>query len=164
MALNLNHLELLHAVAAEGSISRGAERLLISQPAVSKQIASLERALGLALLERLPRGVRLTQAGEIVAGYANRIFALRDETLLAIEDYRGLRRGRLRIGASTSISVYVLPELIVRFRQQFPHIQIQLEVARSSEIEKRLIQGELDLGFTELFSGTELLGSEVDDI
>ena len=110
---------------------------------------------------RLPRGVRLTPAGEIRSTYASRIFAMRDEALNAMEEYRGVRRGRLRIGASTSISVYLLPEVIVQFRQRFPDVQAYLEITRSAEIERRLREGELDIGLAELFSGSQDLHSEV---
>ena len=71
--MNRNHLALFHAVAQAGGISRGAERLHVSQPAVSKQIKELEDALGIRLLERLPRGSRLTDGGKLLAQYVQRM-------------------------------------------------------------------------------------------
>ncbi|MHB8735763.1 MAG: LysR family transcriptional regulator, partial [Terriglobales bacterium] len=79
MSWNWNHLALFHAVAMEGSVSRAATRLRISQPAVSKQVRELERALGTELLERLPRGVRLTAAGDLLVSYTRRLFPLAAE-------------------------------------------------------------------------------------
>ena len=77
--MNLNHLAIFHAVAASGSVSRGAQQLHISQSAVSKQLSEFERALGVPLFDRLPRGVRLTEAGRLLVGYANRLFAIEAE-------------------------------------------------------------------------------------
>src|SRR5262249_51830476 len=109
MSMNLNHLAIFHAVAEAGSMTRGAELLAISQPAVSKQVQELENALGVHLFDRIGRRVRLSQAGEILADYARRLFALANEAESAIADVRGVRRGRLLVGASTTIGTYLLP-------------------------------------------------------
>ena len=154
MAMNLGHLLIFHAVADERSISRAAERLMISQPAASKQLAQLERSLGVRLLDRLPRGIRLTEAGELLASYAQKLFAIEAEAEIALLELRGMRRGRLRLGASTTLGVYLLPEPFVRFRETYPEIQITLEVIGSPAVERRLVDGDLDMGFTESFSGS----------
>jgi DNA-binding transcriptional LysR family regulator len=92
--MNRNHLALFHAVAQAGGITQGAAAARISQPAVSKQITELESALGVRLLERLPRGCELTEAGRILADHARRWCALEQDATRAIEEYRGLKRGR----------------------------------------------------------------------
>src|SRR5881227_3332439 len=97
--LNLHHLAVFHAVATERHVSRGAARLTISQPAVSKQLQQLERAVGTRLLDRHPKGVSLTSTGELLADYARRIFALSDEAEGALADVAALRRGQLAVGA-----------------------------------------------------------------
>src|SRR2546429_243813 len=97
--LNLHHLHVFHCVAEASSVSRGADRLAISQPAVSKQLRDLEQNLRTTLFDRHPKGVRLTAAGEVLADYARRIFALSDEAERALADMAGLRRGRLAVGA-----------------------------------------------------------------
>ncbi|HZL35870.1 MAG TPA: LysR family transcriptional regulator [Tepidisphaeraceae bacterium] len=148
--MNLGHLAIFHAIAEEGSVSRGADRLTVSQPAVSKQLRLLERALGTTLMERGPRGITLTESGDLLAGYARQIFALEDEALRAIRQLRGLERGRLAIGASTTIGVYLLPELFVRFRRQYPAIDTTLEVSNARLIQQRLGEGAIDVGFMEL--------------
>ena len=79
----------------EKSISRAGERLMVSQPAVSKQLRLLERALGTKLVDRESKGVRLTAAGEVLSGYARRIFALAEDAEQAMAELQGLRRGRL---------------------------------------------------------------------
>ncbi|MDQ3813217.1 MAG: LysR family transcriptional regulator [Armatimonadota bacterium] len=154
--MNINHLAVFHAVAEEGSVTRAAERLCISQPAVSKQLRELERSLGMALFHRLSKGVRLTEAGELLAGYARRLFDLEAEAERALAELRGLERGRLRVGASTTIGIYLLPEIFAKFRQQYPGIELQLEIANTQEIQRRLIENKLDLGLTEgLVEGEE---------
>jgi DNA-binding transcriptional LysR family regulator len=107
--MNLNHLAIFQAVAQAGSMTLGAERLDVSQPAVSKQVRELERALGVSLFDRVGRRVRLSQAGETLADYARRLFALAREAEEAMADVRTVRRGRLVIGASTTIGTYLLP-------------------------------------------------------
>jgi DNA-binding transcriptional LysR family regulator len=147
--MNLGHLAIFHAVAEAQSVSRGAERLMVSQPAVSKQLRALERSLGVVLFDRTPRGVRLTEAGELLASYSRRIFALEHDAITALEDLKGMGRGRLSIGASTTIGVYLLPELFVKFRQQYPAIDAKLEVSSSLGVLQRLADGAIDVGFIE---------------
>jgi DNA-binding transcriptional LysR family regulator len=147
--MNRNHLALFHAVAQAGGISRGAAAARISQPAVSKQIAELEDALGVRLLERLPRGCRLTEAGKILADYAQRWRSLENDAARAIEEYRGLKRGRLAIGASLTIGGYLLPGAIAEFHRKFPEIELEIEMANTEHIQKALLAGSIELGLTE---------------
>src|SRR3712207_5744838 len=99
----INAPALLHAVAEEGHGTRGAERLCISQLAVSKQLRELERSLGMALFHRLSKGIQLTEAGQLLLGYSRQLFALEAEAEQALKELRALKRGTLRIGASTTI-------------------------------------------------------------
>ncbi|HXR97799.1 MAG TPA: LysR family transcriptional regulator [Terriglobales bacterium] len=147
--LNLNHLRLFAAAAASGSVSAAAERLRISQPAISKQIRELELSLGATLLERLPRGVRPTPAGELLADYARRLFALEEEAEAALAELRDLRRGRLRLGASMTVGVYLLPEMLARFQSLHPGIAISAVVENTDTIQAALIAHQLDLGLVE---------------
>lgn len=150
--MNLSYLAIFRAVAAERSISRGADRLMVSQPAVSKQLAQFERQLKVKLFDRLPRGIRLTEAGQVLISYAERLFAIEAEAENALLELRGLRRGRLRLGASTTLGVYLLPKPFVRFQEAHPEIHATLEVIGSPSVQRRLLDGDLDLGFTESFS------------
>ncbi len=159
--MNLNHLHIFHAVANSGSVTLGAERLMVSQPAVSKQIGLLERALKTKLFERHARGVRLTASGEILAGYARRIFALADEAHGALDDLAGLRTGRLAIGASTTLGVYLLPKVLVEFRRQYPGVQLHLEIENAQVLQQRLEDGLLDLGLTEVGIESAQLSAEL---
>lgn len=147
--MNLNHLAILLAIAEEKTITKAADRLMISQPAVSKQIRILERNLGVQLLEREARKIRLTYAGQLLAGYGRRIFDLDAEAERAIREIRGLSRGRLAIGASTTIGTYLLPEVFVQFRKKHPQIETTFEIGSSPAIYRRLCEGALDVAFTE---------------
>ena len=147
--MNRNHLALFHAVAEAGSITAGAERLRISQPAVSKQIGELEEALGIRLFDRLPRGIRLTEAGVLLADYSRRMSVMEGDAERAIEELRGLKRGCLAIGASTTIGAYLLPQALVRFHQIYPGIELHLEIANTQVIQSALMDGTLEVGFTE---------------
>src|SRR3984957_12950942 len=147
--MNRNHLALFHAVARAGSISRGAEMARVSQPAVSKQIAELEDALGVQLLERQHRGCRLTEAGAILADYASRWRTVENEAEQAIAEYRGLKRGRLAVGASLTIGGYLLPQAIAEFHHRFPEIELRLEIANTPSIQQALLTGSIELGLTE---------------
>jgi DNA-binding transcriptional LysR family regulator len=147
--MNRNHLALFHAVARAGSISRGAEIARVSQPAVSKQIGELEDALGVRLLERLPRGCRLTEAGSLLADYAGRWLALEDDAARAIDEFRGLTRGRLAVGASLTVGGYLLPAAFAEFHRRFPEIELNLEIANTRQIQRALVEGAIELGFTE---------------
>src|SRR5689334_21364100 len=103
MALNLNQLRIFSEISSAGSITRAAERLRLSQPAVSKQLVELEQSVGLALFDRLPRGVRFTPAGEILRDHCTRILAAESAAEHELAELAGLSRGRLSVGASTTI-------------------------------------------------------------
>lgn len=147
--LNWNHLRLFAAAARCGSVSAAAASLRLSQPAVSKQVAELEATLGVTLLERTARGVRPTPAGELLAGYAQRLFALAEEAERALGELQNLRRGRLRIGASMTIGVYLAPPLLAEFRRQCPDLEMEFLIGNTDTVQKRLVDRELDLGLTE---------------
>ena len=155
--MNLNHLAIFHAVALTGGVGTGAARLHISQSAVSKQLADFENHLGAILFDRLPRGVRLTEAGRLLLGYANRIFSLETEAEEVLGDLHALRRGRVSIGASRTIGGYLLPAILAQFNRLHPDIELTLEVANTAAIQTMLIDGAIDVGFTEGLSRSEAL-------
>jgi DNA-binding transcriptional LysR family regulator len=159
--MNINHLAIFHAVAAEGSMSRAAERLFISQPAVSKQIKELEAALGITLLDRLPRGIRLTEAGEVLAGHARRLFAVETDAERAMAELKGLVQGRLTVGASLTIGDYLLPKILGAYRKKYPGITLHLEIANTHVIQQKLLDNMLDVGLTEGFVEDTDLAAEI---
>jgi DNA-binding transcriptional LysR family regulator len=147
--INLTHLEAFCAVAETSSVSRAAERLMVSQPAVSKQLALLERALKVRLVDRLPRGVRLTAAGEELARHGRRVFAARDEAGRAMAELAGTSRGRLAIAATPTIGTYLLPAILVRYRRAHPGVEMRMEVHPTATIARLLVDGAADVGLAE---------------
>ncbi len=147
--MNRNHLALFQAVAAAGSISAGAAAARVSQPAVSRQIAELEDELGVRLLDRLPRGCRLTEAGTILSHHAQRWLAVETDAARAIGEYRGLRQGRLSIGASLTVGGYLLPLLLAEFHRRHPGIELKVEVANTQWVQQALLEDRVEVGLTE---------------
>jgi DNA-binding transcriptional LysR family regulator len=139
----------------------GAERLDVSQPAVSKQVRELERALGVPLFDRVGRRVRLSQAGEVLADHARRLFALAHEAEQAMADVRAVGRGRLAIGASTTIGTYLLPGVLAEFWRRHPGVELLVEIENTEQVHRRLGRHELDVGLTEGFVGGNDLDAEV---
>jgi DNA-binding transcriptional LysR family regulator len=155
--MNRTQLAAFAAVAEAGGFTRGAEKLMVSQPAVSLQVAELEAALGAKLFDRLPRGVRLTAAGDLLLGYARRIASLENEAESAIANLLGLTFGRLTIGASLTIGSYLLPAALGRFRRQYPQIELVMEIANTQQIERMLLEDRIDLAFTEGLAHSEAM-------
>ena len=138
-------MAVFHAVAEAGGVTAGAARLMVSQPAVSKQLKDLSRAAGTPLLERHGRGVRLTQAGDVLAAYARRVFALVAEAEAALADLHALRGGTLAVGAGPVIGTYLLPEVLVYFRQRFPGVRVRVEIAGAPALRAWLEDDAIDL-------------------
>src|SRR5262249_3507497 len=159
--MNLNHLAIFHAVAQTGSMTGGAERLGISQPAVSKQVQEFEKVLGVHLFDRIGRRVHLSQAGEVLADHARRLFALAQEAEEAVAEVRAVGRGRLVIGASTTIGTYLLPGVVAEFWRRYPNVEVLVEIENTEQVHRRLVGRELDVGLTEGFVEEEELEGEV---
>src|SRR4051812_45020149 len=137
-------LAAFHAVSRLGSVSRAASELSLTQPAVSIQLKLLEESAGAPLLERAGRGVRLTAAGELMAGYAARILDLWREAGDEMAAQQGLFSGTLRVGAVTTAE-YLLPPLLVAFAGQHPDVKMKLQVGNRDEIVRMLAAQEVDL-------------------
>jgi DNA-binding transcriptional LysR family regulator len=148
MAINVHLLKIFHAVARSGSFSRAASELAISQPSVSIQVGELERQFGVELFEPAGKSVRLTEAGRICFDYAGRILALMDEAQRAMDEVKGLRRGRLLIGATQTPGTYILPALLGRLKTQHPRLEIALRIDDARRIQEMVLRQELDLAIT----------------
>ncbi|HNY30379.1 MAG TPA: LysR family transcriptional regulator [Fibrobacteria bacterium] len=147
--MNLHHLELFLAVVVDGNVSRAALRMGVSQPAVSRQIHELEESLGLPLLERLPRGIRPTEAGVALATHAKAIFSMRERAARDMEERRDGLAGRLSIAASRTIGSALLPDLLARFRTEQPGPTLHVEITNTRGVEARLREGTVELGLVE---------------
>ncbi len=146
MALELRHLRYLLAVAEHASFTRAAEDLRISQPTLSQQIKQLERTVGVQLLDRTGRTVRLTDAGEAYAHYARR--ALRDLAAAerAVLDVADLSRGHLRLAFTPTFTAYLVGPLAAELHSRHPGITLDVRELPQDRIETGLLADELDLG------------------
>jgi DNA-binding transcriptional LysR family regulator len=147
--MNFNQLLIFHKVAELRHFTRAAEALFISQPAVSKQVQQLEKALKQALFTQVGQKVYLTEAGKLLYEYAGRIFALAEEAEFALDEMQRLERGRLALGASTTIGTYLLPELLGRYKAQYPAMDLVVEIANTEEIQSKLLAHRLEVGLVE---------------
>jgi DNA-binding transcriptional LysR family regulator len=126
-------------------VRAAAERLFVTQPAVSSQIAALQKELGVRLVTRDGRGLRLTTAGEVLAGYARRVLGLLEEAGVAARAAAVPERGRVRLAAVTTAGEQLLPRLIAGFRERHPAAEISLEVANRPRVFSLLENHEVDL-------------------
>ena len=143
--LNVARLKVLKEVAYRGSLSSAAEALSYTQSAVSQQIAALEAETGMTLLERHPRGVSLTAAGQTLVGHAEGILARLDTAEAALSAIAGLRGGRLRMASFPTAGATLMPLAIANFRAAYPDVELTLAEGEPEEIVPRLRAGELDL-------------------
>jgi DNA-binding transcriptional LysR family regulator len=149
MPLNLNALRLFSAVARTGNVTRAAAAVHISQPAISRAIRELEHGLGVTLLERGARGVRLTDAGHALADHARALFGIARTAEADMQAFATLGRGILRLGASTTIAHYLLWPAVAEFRRRQPAVEVTLVSANTAEIARRLLAYELDVALVE---------------
>ena len=145
LPFTLDQLKILHAISNEGSFKRAAEKLYISQPAVSLQIQNLEKQLNKPIFYRDKRKARLTETGELLIKYCDRILSLCEETCLALDELNTLQSGALIIGASQTTGTYLMPRLIGLFRHKYPQIEIELQVHSTRKIAWGIATGRIDV-------------------
>jgi DNA-binding transcriptional LysR family regulator len=136
-------------VAAEAGFRRPAERLHLSQPAVSQQIRALEEELKTTLFDRRNGRVRLTEAGAVLLAYAQKGARLAEEALAALERSRGETVGDLRLGASMTVTQYILPRLLGPFLRQHPGVKVSIRSANTERIAEALASAEISLAIIE---------------
>lgn len=154
-------LQVFHAVAKHLSFTKAAETLFMTQPAVTFQIKQLEEHLNTRLFDRAQGRISLTPAGQVALEYAERILTLSAELDTRLKEMSGHAAGPLLIGASMTIGEYVLPQLIGKFKAQFPAVVPALFVGNSEAVQERVAERTLDLGFIEGDSHLASLSSEV---
>lgn len=145
MKVQFQHLRYFVAVARHGHFTRAADSVGVAQPTLSKQIHSLEAELGAALFDRGRGGATLTAAGEALLPIARRIVADVDTAHRAVEEVIGLRRGRVRLGATPSIATSLVPAVLRRFQATYPGVELHVEQGGSQDLVRHLTGGELDL-------------------
>jgi DNA-binding transcriptional LysR family regulator len=144
-SVTLRQLRTFKTVADLKSFSLAAQQLRLSQPSVSYQVKELEEALGLPLLDRMGKSVHLTEAGSILYSYSRRTLDVLDEAAVAFEEMRGIKRGNLRVGASTTVGIYLLPAALGAFKKLHPGIVISLEIGTRVRVQEQVLSNELDL-------------------
>lgn len=142
-------LEVFHTVARRLSFTKAAHELFITQPAVTKHIRELEEQYKVRLFERNGNRIKLTKAGEVLFSHCEQLFDIYRKIEFEMNALVNRRTGILRIGASTTISQYVIPPLLAGFHQKFPDIKITLTNGNTETIENALIHKEIDLGLIE---------------
>ena len=143
---SFRELEIFCKVVELESFSKASEAVSLVQASVSERIASLEKKMGIRLLDRLGRKVIPTAAGELLHKHATLLLEMKETAQLEIERFLGLKQGEISMGGSTIPGEYILPDLIGRFKKKYPHLSVKLTIADSSEIEDRVLAGQLEIG------------------
>ena len=142
----LNQVEALVAVAETGSIGAAADRLFVTQPALTARIQALEAALGTRLLVRSRTGSRLTDAGRSYLLYARRALAALDAGRETVSEIASGSAGRLAIGAAPAVSTYVLPAVLHHFQETHPRVQLAVRSGHSEDVLEMVLREEVELG------------------
>jgi DNA-binding transcriptional LysR family regulator len=137
-------LEALIAIVRERGFSRAAEHLARTQPAISIAIKKLEEEVGVPLLDRGRKSIALTDAGEVMLEYAQKIVNLRVEAISSIDELRQLHHGKVAVGANESTSLYFLPNIILAYRQQHRHIKVEVYRTSSEQLSRMVKEHRLD--------------------
>ena len=148
--MDFRQLEMFGAVAEEGTFTRAAERLHVSQSAISRQVKLLEEELGGSLLHRGPKRVALTQPGELLLKMVHRIQRDMAEVVAQISDTHTLHRGSLSVAGGMTVCLYILPRLLKKFRSLYPHVDLRVASGASESIQRQLRNAELDLALLTL--------------
>lgn len=142
-------LKVFQSVARNLSFTKASQELFISQPAISKHVQELEKEYNVRLFERLGNKIQLTKAGQLLLDHANKILKNYQKLNYDMNALQQYTTGELRIGASTTISQYVVPEMIAAFHRQFPDVRISMLSGNSREIEDALSSDIIDIGMVE---------------
>ncbi len=143
-------LDIFIRVAEAGSVTRAAQEMFISQPAVTQRLRRLERVLGTRLLERRGRGVGLTDGGRAILPLVQQMLDTLKRIPVTISEVEGLLRGEIVLGASTTIGEFVLPTRLPAFTRVYPHITVRLQIANTQEVIQRVLAHSLHVGFVGL--------------
>ena len=152
--MELKFLEIFCKVVEERSFSNAAQALFLTQPTISSHIKAMEDEVGIRLLDRLGREVLPTKVGEVLYKYAREIVNLKTNAIQALDEFKGVVKGRLVIGGSTIPGEYILPEYIAQFKKAHPDIRVTLKIGDTQDIMDLLLDGSIEMG---------VVGSRTDD-
>ncbi|HEY6913138.1 MAG TPA: LysR family transcriptional regulator [Paludibacter sp.] len=160
-------LKVFYTVAKRLNFTKAAEELCITQPAVSKHIQEIESYYKIRLFERNGNKIHLTKAGGVLLHYCNQIFGLYGSLEFDLNALTEIFKGKLRIGASTTIAQYLVPPLLADFHKRYEDIQVSLTINNTEQIEQALNNNSIDFGIVEgqtkntLFKYTEFIRDEI---
>ncbi len=143
---DLRQLEIFSKVVELASFSKAARAVSLAQASVSERIATLENMVGTKLLDRLGRKVVPTGAGELLYKHAVLLLDMKGTASLEMQEFLGLRRGEIQMGASTIPGEYILPGIIGHFKKKYPEVSVALTVADTGAIHRRVLDGDFELG------------------
>lgn len=144
--MDVQALEAFWWISQTGSFNRAAERLYLTQPSVTARIQALEKELGQPLFERKPRGVRLTDAGRALLPHAERVLQDIRKARQAIADLVSASGGTLSVGCALTTSTYTLPEILARYKQRHPGVEIAVRTGRSQQVLQLVLDDSVQLG------------------
>lgn len=147
--MNLRHLQIYIKVSETGSMSEAARQLFMTQPAVSQTILDLENELGTKLFERINKKIIQTYSGEVMYNYGRKILVMVDELEKTIKDITCLEAGKLRLGASTTIGIYLLPKIVAEYNRNFNNIMTHFFIENTSVVEEMILNHKIDIGLVE---------------
>jgi DNA-binding transcriptional LysR family regulator len=145
LPFTLQQLRILKAVATEKNFTKAAAILYLSQPSLSKQIKTLEKNLDTLLINRERNKISLTENGKVLLQYSERILALCEESCRALTDLKNGERGNLTVGASQTIGTYLMPRVLALFAQNYPQIDLKVQVNSTRIITNSIINREIDI-------------------
>jgi DNA-binding transcriptional LysR family regulator len=154
LPFTLQQLRILKAVATEKNFTKAAETLYLSQPSLSRQIKTLEKNLDTLLINRESNKISLTENGKVLLQYSERILALCEESCRALIDLKNGERGNLTVGASQTIGTYLMPRVLALFTQNYPQIDLKVQVNSTRIIANSIINREIDVA---------VVGGEISD-
>ena len=154
LPFTLHQLRILKAIATEKSFTKAAETLYLSQPSLSKQIKTLEKNLDTSLINREINKISLTENGKVLLQYSERILALCEESCRSLTDLKNGQRGNLTVGASQTIGTYLMPRVLALFTQNYPQIDLKVQVNSTRTIANSVVNREVDIA---------VVGGEISD-
>ena len=147
--MNFRKLKIFYETAIELNMTKVAKKLYISQPSISQAIHEIEEELDVKLFDRINKKLFLTHEGEVYLSYVRRILNLYEEGVKTVSDMSKNEKGKVKIGASTTIGMYILPDIIKGFLQEHEGIEVSLSVSNTEKIEKMILENEIDFAFIE---------------
>jgi DNA-binding transcriptional LysR family regulator len=145
--LNLNQLKIFYLAAKNGSLSLAAQKLFITQPAVTKGIQRLQDHYDMKFIDHVGKRLVLTDAGEALYAIAEKIFALESQAEASIRDFQQRKRGHIRILSSESFGDYYLPQIIIQYSKAYPLVQISMDILPTDQVVSQTADLKNDLGF-----------------